>query len=230
MARFLILVTVCVVLYAKAVFGSHAEHKLIDHLFSHYDKRVRPAQKPNEPLHLHIENLHLKRITHIDETAGTVDIGMWVGLAWNDSALSWAPSSYEGIKHISVRSTEIWTPDLTIFSGWGVSEMSLRESEEHDVFLMPNGQVMYYPSVKLELPCLNATADGLECNFAIGSWALSADMLDLHLVHKELDITKYVVDPKYTVKDTTLEKITIKVPTLYETWDLAVARIHLNKK
>lgn len=80
-----------------------------------------------------------------------------------------------------------------------VAEMSMRESHEHDAILMSNGEIFYYPSVKLNLPCLNRTAGELECNFGIGSWALSSDHLDIHLVHKNFDTTKYVMDPHYSV-------------------------------
>jgi hypothetical protein len=232
-----LVITVCSLCLIPAIFGSAVEHKLIDHLFSHYDKRVRPTVEADEAVQLHIENIHLKRLTHINEADGTVDIGLWTGFSWNDSVLSWEPSMYGGVKHIAVRANQIWTPDTILFSGWGVAEDSLRDREETDVIILSTGVVYYYPSVKLILPCLKFNASGttgeLECNFGLGSWVLSSDVLKVHLKKKEFDVEKYIIDPKYDLLKTSLEVMTIKVPAFCDglhTWELVVGRITMKKK
>jgi len=235
--RIIALLAVSSLCLIQATLGSEAEHKLIDHLFSHYDKRVRPTKEADEAVQLTIENIHLKRITHINEKDGTVDIGLWTGFSWNDSVLSWEPSMYGGVKHIAVRAEEIWTPDTILFSGWGVAEASLRESEEADVIIMSTGVIYYYPSVKLTLPCLNVTSDGeLECNFGLGSWVLTSDVMNINLKKKELDVEKYVIDPKYTLQKTSLQHVVFNIPVthfLYDgdnSWELIIARITIKKK
>lgn len=86
---------------------------------------------------------------------------------------------------------------------FSVPEVSLREFKEHDVILRSSGEVFYYPPANLTMPCLNVTeTNELECNFAVGSWTLLIDMLDLHLTNSQLDLSHIVIDPRYKIKCT----------------------------
>lgn len=82
-----------------------------------------------------------------------------------------------------------------------IDEVSLRDYSVNDVVVMHTGRVYYYANLKLRLPCLNHThTNNLECNFALGSWTLLTDIIQLYLQDDHMDITQYVIDPNYRIK------------------------------
>ncbi|XDV29496.1 hypothetical protein PO909_032615 [Leuciscus waleckii] len=98
------------------VLSSYAktEDKLFKHLFSNYQKWVRPVEDLNGTVQVKF-GLAISQLVDVDEKNQLMTTNVWIKQEWTDMKLRWNPDHYLGITSIRVPSDSIWRPDIVLY-------------------------------------------------------------------------------------------------------------------
>lgn len=111
------------------------EHLLVN---SGYDKVVVPASNRTRGDHFQsgtdvAMQVRFFKVDFVDSGTGSMQIKIWLRLAWNDDRLAWDPDQWGGIRTIEVNSpeleeTEIWVPDIVPYNARQTMSNSFEKS------------------------------------------------------------------------------------------------------
>ncbi|XP_028048723.1 neuronal acetylcholine receptor subunit alpha-5, partial [Monomorium pharaonis] len=163
--------------------------RLKKHLFCNYDSTVHPNYPNTTNVSL---NLTPKLI---DFEGGTAKLSLhsWLTVAWTDPQLTWAPSDYDEITFIQIKSWQIWTPDITVNNS---ADMS---GDEHIIpstgcLLFNSGSVFCIPAVKLISKCNPDYTywpyDEHKCSVTFISWVHKGE--EVNLVLDDITMSEYM--------------------------------------
>ncbi|XP_065334599.1 neuronal acetylcholine receptor subunit alpha-5-like [Cloeon dipterum] len=151
-----------------------------------YDPRVRPVENIDHTIRVNM-SLDMKYIS-IDEYSNQFSISAWVVTTWFDSELKWNPTDY-GIDRISVSSSLIWVPDLSVFNA--DSSQFFMLDGAMDCVLISSGKVRCAHDLRAPMYCdmqlQRWPFDTQNCNLLVGSWAYNGNSLDVAIMGRGIN-------------------------------------------
>ena len=79
-----------------------------------YDKNRIPVVRGNN-ITVDI-GLAIRQIHNVDEFHQLMEVSAWQRVYWHDDHVVWNPADFGGIDTIHVKESEIWTPDITLYT------------------------------------------------------------------------------------------------------------------
>ncbi|XP_007540930.1 PREDICTED: neuronal acetylcholine receptor subunit alpha-4-like [Poecilia mexicana] len=101
--------------YSQVGPRAHAEERLLQNLFAHYNKLSRPVQNTSDTVLVHF-GLSIAQLIDVDEKNQMMTTNVWVKQEWNDYKLRWNPEEYENVTSIRIPSEIIWRPDIVLYN------------------------------------------------------------------------------------------------------------------
>ncbi|XP_075711653.1 acetylcholine receptor subunit epsilon-like [Rhinoderma darwinii] len=89
------------------------EARLIEDLFSNYDKQSRPAKSINDIIEVKLK-LTLTNLISLKEREETLTTNVWILITWDDYRLTWNESDYGGMNVVRVPHHMVWLPDIVL--------------------------------------------------------------------------------------------------------------------
>ena len=83
--------------------------RLFQDIIDNHDARVAPFDTALDSLPLTLI-FFLMSLRQVNEKDQAISLSLWTYMGWQDSRLSWTPSSYGGIKRLITTSKQVWTP------------------------------------------------------------------------------------------------------------------------
>ncbi|KAH8237886.1 hypothetical protein KR032_005424, partial [Drosophila birchii] len=180
----------------KNIGGVKALDRLHAGLFLNYDRLVQPQfESVPTPVSLGLVINYID----IEEINGKLTVHCYLNIGWKDENLTWQPSEYENITQIIVRSSEVWTPQITLFNG---DEGGLLADTQ--VLLGCHGQLLRVPPAVYTAYCnlnmQNWPQDEQTCTLQIGSWGLK-NIVAENVTGKDtaLDYDELVQSPEWEI-------------------------------
>ncbi|KAF6035604.1 nAChRa7 [Bugula neritina] len=169
----LILVTL-----ATDVSAGPDQRRLLEDLFSDYNKHERPVYSESEPVAVEFQ-VSLRSILNVDEANQQLQTQLWLNYAWKDYKFRWEPSSYGNITDIRYPAASLWLPDITMYNSIASSEIGSKP----DVFIASEGSVsLVQPGIftsSCETDLRWFPFDTQACKLTFGSWTLDGSKVDL---------------------------------------------------
>nr|ARU12133.1 acetylcholine-binding protein 1 [Pardosa pseudoannulata] len=171
------------------------ERDLRRDIFRCYDKFVRPVKRATTavPVEISISPMSLRSMNEKDQV---IVLESWSMLKWTDEYLRWNPSEYDNITELHVPSTEIWKPDIALYSASG--DNSYFPSHQSDVTIDNNGTIIWVPPFTINSRCpipfrsyVSISRTFVECTIRMGSWTYSGKYVDLQLLNNKVDLTDF---------------------------------------
>ncbi|XP_030636313.1 5-hydroxytryptamine receptor 3A-like [Chanos chanos] len=109
---------------------------------------IRPVQHWKAPVHVYVD-LQILAILDVNEKEEKVKLHVLISQKWRDEFVSWDPSSFGGLSRLTVPSSRVWTPDITVQEA--ISEDRLQA--ESSVCVEASGWMSKAETVLLTLRC-----------------------------------------------------------------------------
>lgn len=152
------------------------ESSLRQDVLANYDKLTRPDHQVNLEVGQYVLNLQMNLIMQELAVKG------WITLSWNDERLVWNATQWNGIQEIRVPISEIWAPDVAIFTS--VRRMDVYQSTAALAIVYPTGKVLFVPAVTHVSLCQANFTDypyGVQnCTIKMGSWTTDKSLIDIN--------------------------------------------------
>nr|XP_017021848.1 acetylcholine receptor subunit beta isoform X1 [Drosophila kikkawai] len=178
--------------------GVKALDRLHAGLFLKYDSLVQPQfEGVPTPVSLGLVINYID----IEEINGKMTVHCYLNIRWKDENLVWQPSEYDNISQIIVRSSEVWTPQITLFNG---DEGGLLADTQ--VLVGSNGNLLRVPPAVYTAYCnlnmQNWPQDEQTCTLQIGSWGLK-NIVAENITGKDtsMDYDELVQSPEWEIVD-----------------------------
>ncbi|XP_073510589.1 acetylcholine receptor subunit epsilon-like isoform X2 [Phyllobates terribilis] len=94
-------------------FMANEEKRLIDDLFSNYDKMSRPVKSIKDIIEVKLK-LTLTNLISLNEKEETMTTSVWLLLEWDDFRMTWNSSEYGGIKVMRIPPDMVWLPEIVL--------------------------------------------------------------------------------------------------------------------
>ncbi|XP_030842465.1 neuronal acetylcholine receptor subunit alpha-2-like [Strongylocentrotus purpuratus] len=144
--------------------------------------------------------MSLTKLRGLDLFKGTIQMNVWMNLAWSDPRLAWDPTTCGNITKLHLLPSEIWVPDITLFNSNSPSE-SLRSGVSAIVYA--DGSVFYDPPMHLEATCTvdltDYPYDQHNCSLKWGSWAYGASVITIDSISDSIDLSETVDHPIWDI-------------------------------
>ncbi|EDV57242.1 neuronal acetylcholine receptor subunit alpha-4 [Drosophila erecta] len=167
-------------------------------LFTNYDSDVQPwfQGAPTE-----VSLGMVVTYIDIDELNGKMTTHCWLNLRWRDEERVWQPSEYDNITEITLRSSEVWTPQITLFNGEEGGLMAdTQVTLSHDGHFRRMPPALY--TAYCELNMLKWPYDKQSCKLQVGSWGLKVVLPENGTaMGKSLDHDDLVQSPEWEIVD-----------------------------
>ena len=82
-------------------------------LLVNYSTNILPVKTQTDTIYVDL-TVYLQSISELNEISGQVTTTMGFSMNWNDSQLTWNPMKYGDVLKITLRASQIWTPDLLL--------------------------------------------------------------------------------------------------------------------
>ncbi|XP_077104385.1 neuronal acetylcholine receptor subunit alpha-5 [Siphateles boraxobius] len=193
--RALLLLVCCAVLCSSIgppVLSSYTktEDKLFKHLFSNYQKWVRPVEDLNGTVQVKF-GLAISQLVDVDEKNQLMTTNVWIKQEWTDIKLQWNPDHYLGITSIRVPSYSIWRPDIVLYDNAdGNFEATVTKA-----VVRYDGTISWTPPANYKSACtIDVTFfpfDLQNCSMKFGSWTYDGSQVDILLEDVQVDKRDY---------------------------------------
>nr|ARU12131.1 acetylcholine-binding protein 2 [Pardosa pseudoannulata] len=191
------LIAISAVVLSSAVNGDayKSERELRRDIFNGYDKLVRPVKKATTavPVKISISPLSLRSM---NEKNQIISLEAWMMLTWMDEYLRWDPSDYDNITELRISPTEIWKPDIALYTA--SPDTSLFPVVHTEAIVYNNGMIIWVPPFTINSRCpipfrsyVSVSRTFVDCNIRMGSWTYSGKMVDLQLSTDKVDLTNF---------------------------------------
>nr|ARU12130.1 acetylcholine-binding protein 4 [Pardosa pseudoannulata] len=191
------LIAISAVVLSSVVSGDFykSERELRRDIFRDYDKLVRPVKKATTtvPVKISISPLSLKSMSVKDQL---IVLESWMMLTWTDEYLRWDPSEYDNITELRISPTEIWKPDVALYTA--SQDTSFFPVVKTEAIIYNSGMVLWVPPFTINSRCpipfrnyVSVSRAFVECTIRLGSWTYSGKMMDLQLSTDKVDLTNF---------------------------------------
>merc|ERR1712123_287411 len=197
------LLTLIVVFLSLCGQEKSNERNLTRKLLEDYVVSARPVRNDSQAVNITF-GATLLAIERLDEASGSLTINLWLNLEWSDYYLRWDANEWGGVNDIRLRVKDIWVPDIELYN---VLERDLQVDTL--AVVTSSGSITYIPPYRMTSTCKIDTTwfpfDDQFCDLKFGSWVYNG--LNLNLKTKSfvsgLDISSYIMNPKWILLDTT---------------------------
>uniref|UniRef100_A0A8C2DHL3 Cholinergic receptor, nicotinic, alpha 4b n=1 Tax=Cyprinus carpio TaxID=7962 RepID=A0A8C2DHL3_CYPCA len=186
----------CVCLQLEYVFSTsparaHAEERLLQSLFSNYNKLSRPVANISDVVLVHF-GLSIAQLIDVDEKNQMMTTNVWVKQEWNDYKLRWNPEEYENVTSIRIPSEIIWRPDIVLYNN-ADGDFAVTHLTKAQVFY--DGWIKWKPPAIYKSSCsIDVTFfpfDQQNCKMKFGSWTYDRAKIDLVSMASDVDQMDY---------------------------------------
>ncbi|CAH2004715.1 unnamed protein product [Acanthoscelides obtectus] len=177
--------------------------KLKDAILCLYDNSVRPVANHQNSTAVSFR-LILKFFT-FDIHNSIISFDAWMPVHWKDEHLTWNPADHEDIKTLHLHTSEIWTPDLSVYNRADQSdEPSVIGYSSMKCAVTYDGSVLCVPPIHIDALCNPDLSkypfDSHNCTLNFGSWVYKGEEVDIKLVNKVVNDDDLVSDGEWTVQ------------------------------
>ncbi|KAI4882042.1 hypothetical protein NFI96_012517, partial [Prochilodus magdalenae] len=192
----------CTLVPARA----HAEERLLQVLFSRYNKLSRPVANISDVVLVHF-GLSIAQLIDVDEKNQMMTTNVWVKQEWSDYKLRWNPEEYENVTSIRIPSELIWRPDIVLYNKWVIlyTESAffsdLSADGDFAVTHLTKAQLFHDGRIKWKPPAIYKSScsidvtffpfDQQNCKMKFGSWTYDRAKIDLVSMDSNVDQTDY---------------------------------------
>uniref|UniRef100_A0A673BD71 Cholinergic receptor, nicotinic, alpha 4b n=1 Tax=Sphaeramia orbicularis TaxID=375764 RepID=A0A673BD71_9TELE len=170
---------------------AHAEERLLQDLFAHYNKLSRPVENTTDTVLVHF-GLSIAQLIDV-VTKANIKLTMHVVLKeWNDYKLRWNPEEYENVTSIRIPSEIIWRPDIVLYNNADGDFAVTHLTKAH---LFYDGRIKWMPPAIYKSSCsIDVTFfpfDQQSCKMKFGSWTYDRAKIDLISMASDVDQMDY---------------------------------------
>ncbi|XP_047463190.1 neuronal acetylcholine receptor subunit alpha-4b [Mugil cephalus] len=177
--------------YSQVGPRAHAEERLLQNLFAHYNKHSRPVKNTSDTVLVHF-GLSIAQLIDVDEKNQMMTTNVWVKQEWNDYKLRWNPEEYENVTSIRIPSEIIWRPDIVLYNNADGDFAVTHLTKAH---LFYDGQIKWMPPAIYKSSCsIDVTFfpfDQQSCKMKFGSWTYDRAKIDLINMDSDVDQMDY---------------------------------------
>ncbi|XP_038579742.1 neuronal acetylcholine receptor subunit alpha-4b [Micropterus salmoides] len=177
--------------YSHVVPRAHAEERLLQDLFAHYNKLSRPVENTTDTVLVHF-GLSIAQLIDVDEKNQMMTTNVWVKQEWNDYKLRWNPEEYENVTSIRIPSEIIWRPDIVLYNNADGDFAVTHLTKAH---LFHDGRIKWMPPAIYKSSCsIDVTFfpfDQQSCKMKFGSWTYDRAKIDLISMASDVDQMDY---------------------------------------
>uniref|UniRef100_A0A3B3WVZ0 Cholinergic receptor, nicotinic, alpha 4b n=1 Tax=Poecilia mexicana TaxID=48701 RepID=A0A3B3WVZ0_9TELE len=180
--------------YSQVGPRAHAEERLLQNLFAHYNKLSRPVQNTSDTVLVHfgLSIAQLIDVINADLTLQCMNIMVVFLQEWNDYKLRWNPEEYENVTSIRIPSEIIWRPDIVLYNNADGDFAVTHLTKAH---LFYDGQIKWKPPAIYKSSCsIDVTFfpfDQQNCKMKFGSWTYDRAKIDLISMASDVDQMDY---------------------------------------
>ncbi|TRY98691.1 hypothetical protein DNTS_004805 [Danionella cerebrum] len=189
---FLLLISLQLVLvFSINPARAHAEERLLQTLFTNYNKLSRPVANISDVVLVHF-GLSIAQLIDVDEKNQMMTTNVWVMQEWNDYKLRWNPEDFENVTSIRIPSEIIWRPDIVLYNN-ADGDFAVTHLTKAQVF--SNGRIKWKPPAIYKSSCsIDVTFfpfDQQNCKMKFGSWTYDRAKIDLVSMASDVDQMDY---------------------------------------
>ncbi|XP_054711591.1 neuronal acetylcholine receptor subunit alpha-6-like [Uloborus diversus] len=119
-------------------------------LLTAYDNHVRPVKKASSHVPVWITITPIK-IRELDEKNHNIELDTWLTVKWHDEYLKWDPNDHHGINNLVLPVSDIWRPDITLYTG--TPDSSVIPSMTTNSVIRSNGDIIWVPPYTIKSRC-----------------------------------------------------------------------------
>uniref|UniRef100_A0A915DQ15 Neurotransmitter-gated ion-channel ligand-binding domain-containing protein n=1 Tax=Ditylenchus dipsaci TaxID=166011 RepID=A0A915DQ15_9BILA len=195
-------------------YVSCQQKQLLEHLFEHYRKELRPVvNEKSGPTNVTVQ-LYFKQIQKVQENDQILTLYCWLEEYWTDEFLRWDPEKFGGIKEIHIPAEMLWRPDLLVYNN---ANMNVKDNEMQTNALVRNdGRVSLFRAIITDITCsLNMHRfpfDQQICFLMLASWSYDGSQIMIKAAEEEVmgvnassnmaaSLTHYIPNMEWTLVD-----------------------------
>ncbi|KAK3569312.1 hypothetical protein QTP86_026540 [Hemibagrus guttatus] len=199
--RWLYLVALLLCVSTGLVCCSEEETRLVQKLFTGYNKVVRPVNHFKEAVEVTV-GLQLIQLISVDEVNQIVTTNVRLKQQWKDVNLHWNPEEYGGIKKIRIPSTDIWRPDFVLYNN---ADGDFAIVHETKVLLEYTGMITWNPPAIFKSYCeiivLHFPFDLQNCTMKLGTWTFDGNLVIINPDSDRPDLSNFMESGEWVMKD-----------------------------
>ncbi|XP_077117742.1 acetylcholine receptor subunit epsilon-like [Ranitomeya variabilis] len=167
-----------------------SEARLIEDLFSNYDKQSRPVKSINDIIEVKLK-LTLTNLISLKEREETLTTNVWILITWDDYRLTWNESDYSGINVVRVPYYMVWLPDIVLENN---IDGQFEVAYYANVLVYSNGYMYWLPPAIFRSTCSVDVKyfpfDWQNCSLVFRSKTYNAKEVDLQLALDDEGVKK----------------------------------------
>lgn len=195
-------------------YSNEEEKRLRNHLFSDYNKLVRPITDYRDSVNISM-GLGVQNLEAFNQKEETIDINLWVRLNWYDKYLNW-DSSISNLTFLSVDKDYVWVPDIELLNAASLPDIYTLKGGMN---LYSDGLILWSNPAVFRFSCpLNLhyfPFDTQRCRMKFASWIYNNNLLALHPhkdVSKQIDILSSFSHSEWKIRDVKVDNYIEKRP------------------
>ncbi|CAJ0937220.1 unnamed protein product [Ranitomeya imitator] len=167
-----------------------SEARLIEDIFSNYDKQSRPVKSINDIIEVKLK-LTLTNLISLKEREETLTTNVWILITWDDYRLTWNESDYGGIDVVRVPYYMVWLPDIVLENN---IDGQFEVAYYANVLVYSNGYMYWLPPAIFRSTCSVDVKyfpfDWQNCSLVFRSKTYNAKEVDLQLALDDEGVKK----------------------------------------
>ncbi|XP_062354020.1 LOW QUALITY PROTEIN: acetylcholine receptor subunit alpha [Cinclus cinclus] len=177
------------------------ETRLVEDLFSNYNKVVRPVEDHRDAVVVTV-GLQLIQLISVDEVNQIVTTNVRLKQQWTDVNLRWNPEDYGGVKKIRIPSDDIWRPDLVLYNNADGDFAIVKYTK---VLLEHTGRITWTPPAIFKSYCeiivTHFPFDQQNCSMKLGTWTYDGTMVVINPESDRPDLSNFMESGEWVMKD-----------------------------
>ncbi|KAK0158787.1 hypothetical protein PV328_009740 [Microctonus aethiopoides] len=225
------------VLTEKCNYVENQSHhlELSRHLFCDYDGSERPVEN-----FMNATNVSLyisPSFVQFDESTNILKSYCWFVIEWTDEFLKWKKEDFHGIKKLTLRNQDVWTPSIYVENAENINKILL-DVYKSGCELVESGIITCVPEILFETKCdVDYTYWPFykpHCKIQLSSWSYgsneihfnekSAIILDRYIPHNEWKLVN-ISSSSENIKSRYMTHETF--PTVTSRFSLQRSRVHI---
>ncbi|XP_058665711.1 acetylcholine receptor subunit alpha [Ammospiza caudacuta] len=186
---------------AGLALGYEDETRLVEDLFSNYNKVVRPVEDHRDAVVVTV-GLQLIQLISVDEVNQIVTTNVRLKQQWTDVNLKWNPDDYGGVKKIRIPSDDIWRPDLVLYNNADGDFAIVKYTK---VLLEHTGRITWTPPAIFKSYCeiivTHFPFDQQNCSMKLGTWTYDGTMVVINPESDRPDLSNFMESGEWVMKD-----------------------------